>query len=238
MGDAFAQFIGHPLVQGTLLGLLAAASTDYDAFKGWKSYRDAMVYDWGLAVWRWFKGALIGFVGALGSMGLIRAMGSVLLATVLIGSVGCGGKVPPITAVPAAVNAADQNVHAASIKVLGIIEGAGHVADRASQIEQALYVDGVVPDALHQSISAAFRGLATDALKAIDAIEAGTTDTWPALKAQVDPLLARVQALIDTVQQLGDKAGAFRTWVDALKEVVIETLGHLMLQGAAFGGAQ
>ena len=48
---------------GAGVGLLNAASVDYAAFRMWKSFRDAAQYDWGVALWRWLQGAVIGAVG-------------------------------------------------------------------------------------------------------------------------------------------------------------------------------
>ncbi|MBI1332711.1 MAG: hypothetical protein GC165_07505 [Armatimonadetes bacterium] len=51
---------------GALGGALTAARVDYSSFKTWKSFKDAYAYDWGLASWRWFQGAVIGAVTAGG----------------------------------------------------------------------------------------------------------------------------------------------------------------------------
>lgn len=61
----------NPIAQGALAGLLTAAAVDFQAFRAWKSVADAAQYAWGLALWRWFQGAV---VGALSSLSL----GSVL----------------------------------------------------------------------------------------------------------------------------------------------------------------
>lgn len=49
-----------------LTGALAAAWTDFDAFKKFKSWKDLVGFDWGLASFRWFKGAILGVIGASG----------------------------------------------------------------------------------------------------------------------------------------------------------------------------
>jgi hypothetical protein len=64
------EFIAHPLVAGTLSGFTAAALVDYQAFRSWKSAEEARSYGWGVAAWRWFQGAVGGFVAALGIQGL------------------------------------------------------------------------------------------------------------------------------------------------------------------------
>ena len=55
-----------PIVRGALSGLTAAALVDFAAFSSWASVHDAMVYNWSLAMWRWFQGAVIGAVTAAG----------------------------------------------------------------------------------------------------------------------------------------------------------------------------
>lgn len=50
---------------GALAGLISAAAIDFQAFRKWKSFDDALHYDWGIAVWRWVQGAVLGaFAGA------------------------------------------------------------------------------------------------------------------------------------------------------------------------------
>lgn len=56
----------HPVVQGAIGGLIVAARVDYAAFAAWQSFGDAAGYNWWLASWRWFQGALIGALAALG----------------------------------------------------------------------------------------------------------------------------------------------------------------------------
>jgi hypothetical protein len=51
---------------GGAAGLAVAARVDWVAFAGWKSIEDALTYDWGVAIWRWFQGAVIGAAGVTG----------------------------------------------------------------------------------------------------------------------------------------------------------------------------
>ena len=60
------ELLSHPIAAGAVSGLVAAASVDYAAFRSWKTYREATEYDWRLAAWRWFQGAVSGAVAAAG----------------------------------------------------------------------------------------------------------------------------------------------------------------------------
>lgn len=59
---------------GALTGAGGAARADYHAFKTWNSVADAKAYNWSVAAWRWFQGAVTGAVGgvtvALGATGV------------------------------------------------------------------------------------------------------------------------------------------------------------------------
>ena len=55
-----------PVGVGAVAGLLAAIRVDYEAFRAWDDWEDLRAYRWGLASFRWVKGALIGAVSALG----------------------------------------------------------------------------------------------------------------------------------------------------------------------------
>lgn len=50
----------NKLLTAAIAGAVAAAATDIAAFRSWKSFDDAVRYDWGLAAWRWFQGAIVG----------------------------------------------------------------------------------------------------------------------------------------------------------------------------------
>lgn len=54
----------HPVVIGALTGALGAARVDYQAFQAFKTPGEALAYDWRIAIWRWFQGAVIGAVTA------------------------------------------------------------------------------------------------------------------------------------------------------------------------------
>lgn len=60
------ELMRHPAVKGAIAGTLAAMAIDRQAFASWKSFDDVKKYDWGLALFRWGQGAVIGATSALG----------------------------------------------------------------------------------------------------------------------------------------------------------------------------
>jgi hypothetical protein len=58
--------LAYPAVRGALAGLISAALVDFGAFRSWKNFHDAYVYDWKTAAFRWCQGAVIGAVTGSG----------------------------------------------------------------------------------------------------------------------------------------------------------------------------
>jgi hypothetical protein len=54
------------ILLGALSGLLAAMAVDYQAFLAWKTFQDALTYNWRTALLRWGQGALAGAITAAG----------------------------------------------------------------------------------------------------------------------------------------------------------------------------
>lgn len=63
-------FIGeamqYPIVRGAVAGVASAAVVDVGAFRSWKSAQEALEYQWGIAAWRWFQGAVVGAITGAG----------------------------------------------------------------------------------------------------------------------------------------------------------------------------
>lgn len=66
MLDSITTVLAHPVGQAILVGAAGAAAADYAAFRNWKRWHDAVLYDWTTATFRWFQGALTGLVTGLG----------------------------------------------------------------------------------------------------------------------------------------------------------------------------
>lgn len=60
------RFIHNTIVQGAITGFLAAAVVDFNAFRSWKNIEEAVHYEWSIAIWRWFQGAVSGAVASAG----------------------------------------------------------------------------------------------------------------------------------------------------------------------------
>lgn len=60
------EWLNNKIVVGALTGLGAAVLVDFVEFRKWKSFNEAVHYDWSTASWRWFQGVVAGAVAALG----------------------------------------------------------------------------------------------------------------------------------------------------------------------------
>jgi hypothetical protein len=59
-------YLANPIVRGALSGLLAAALVDIHSFRTFKNVDEFAAYDWRLAGFRWFQGAVAGAIAAAG----------------------------------------------------------------------------------------------------------------------------------------------------------------------------
>jgi len=64
-GDLMQSSAGlSAFVSGGMAGLLSAALVDFQAFRSWTRLQDALAYDWGIALWRWGQGFVVGGLAA------------------------------------------------------------------------------------------------------------------------------------------------------------------------------
>lgn len=139
------------------------------------------------------SGATPPFVG----LALVAALsGSLALA-------GCGAKVPPIDPLPAATESIGTDVRAFTVHALEITRLAGEVAVDASDIVLQFKNRGAIPVVVEAQIDKAFRAFSAKMRDAIDALERGGVASWAALKAVLDPVLADLQTVIDSVKNAG-----------------------------------
>lgn len=60
------ELLANPLVRGAITGWVVASAADIVAFRSWKSYDEAMKYDYKIMAWRWGQGIVGGVLTALG----------------------------------------------------------------------------------------------------------------------------------------------------------------------------
>jgi hypothetical protein len=59
-------FFHNPIVYSILVGWGTAALVDFNAFRAWKNWNDAVSYDYKTMILRWGQGIAIGFTSGLG----------------------------------------------------------------------------------------------------------------------------------------------------------------------------
>lgn len=146
----------------------------------------------------------------------------ILILALLLGGSACGGKIEPITTVPAVVAGADQDVKAGAAKALGILISAAKVANRVSIIEDEAARTGVVPQAADAAFDKAMVRYANVSDAAVARISQGVS-SWAQLKALTDPVLVEVNNLVTAVQSLGATRDRLRDLLDALKDIFTTT---------------
>lgn len=141
-----------------------------------------------------------------------------VLTVALLGLVGCGKSLPAIPSAPVISATADTDVRAGAIKAEGILLAAGTLANHASLIETELSATGVIPAPVHRQIQAEFGRLAASAQTAITSIDTGSTQSWPDLKAKLDPVLGNVQQILDLSRDLSTSTQGSK-WAQALTDL-------------------
>jgi hypothetical protein len=62
----------YGIALGAANGALVAARIDFLAFKAWKDWSDILAYDWRIATFRWFQGAVIGAAAGLSGVSALQ----------------------------------------------------------------------------------------------------------------------------------------------------------------------
>lgn len=62
----WATLLHSRFMAGAVTGVVSAAAVDYVAFRQWKSFHDLYDYQWGVALFRWFQGFVIGGLTGIG----------------------------------------------------------------------------------------------------------------------------------------------------------------------------
>ncbi len=150
---------------------------------------------------------------------------------------GCAGTLPKITTLPAQVAATDANVKNAAGNLLTIIVKADAVVDTVSKIEDQASTGGVVPANADAIFDTAIRGYVTAANTAVTAIKNGAVNSWPQLKALVDPVLSSAQRLINVAQDIGAIKSKVKAWLAQLRDGLSTAAGEFLI-AKNFGGGR
>jgi hypothetical protein len=153
-----------------------------------------------------------------------RLQVSIVALGLALFAVGCGGKQIKLPDVPAtvtpAVNAADQDVHAAAIKALGILESAGYLTADLARVESQLNQSGALTPGIHAGLVSGIAAVSRAALNVIDRIGQGVDD-WATLRALITSVLTPIQQLITSAQQAGSQVqSAFGDVLTVLPQIV------------------
>jgi hypothetical protein len=146
-------------------------------------------------------------------------------------ALGCGGKQIKLPDVPATVTpvvgAADQDVHAAAIKALGILESAGYLTADLARVESQLNQSGTLTPGIHAGLVSGIAAVSRAALVAIDRIDRGITD-WATLRGLIESVLTPIQSLVTAAQAAGSQVqSAFGDVLTLLPSIV----GHALPGG-------
>lgn len=157
-----------------------------------------------------------------------------VLVAVLGGSVvltGCAS-IPRIQPLPEHVAMADTQVRAVTGNLQQLLTLAAKVVDDVSRIEDAAATSGAIPASVDAQFDAAMLAYVAASERASHALVSGGLTTWPELRALVEPVLARGQALIDAASDIG----AIRTRVQAflvqLRDLLSAAAGEFLMGGA------
>lgn len=159
-------------------------------------------------------------------------MRGLILALSLVSISGCAGSLPRIQPLPAQVEAADTQVLAVTGNLQQLLTMAARVTDTVSRIEDEAARGGVVPVEADAAFDRAMLAYANASQAASDGLVAGGTKTWPQLKALVEPVLARGQALIDTAQSIGAIKTRVMNWLVQLRDLLSAAAGQFLFGGA------
>lgn len=148
-----------------------------------------------------------------------RSLTGLIVALALVSSWGCPKdvKIPPA---PTVITTIDTDVKAGAIKALGILESAGHVANKAEPMAMNAAKAFGASQAVQDSIRDGFHKTSVGALAAIDTIEKGAVTDWPKLKAILDPVLGSVESLVNIVNKFGSGGASASDWLSVLFNIV------------------
>ncbi|MEO8484173.1 MAG: hypothetical protein ABI634_18320 [Acidobacteriota bacterium] len=163
----------------------------------------------------------------------------VLLVAALSGAMlsGCAS-IPRIAELPVQVEHADRDVKAVTGNLVQLLTMAAQVTNTVSKIEDEASKGGVIPAAADADFDRAMVAYANASDAAANGLVSGATKTWPELRALVQPVLERGQALIDAASKLGAIKSKVHDFLGQLGNVLSAAAGVFLNNLGAFGGGQ
>lgn len=162
----------------------------------------------------------------------------IILAIAAVG-IGCGGSLPSLPNLPTSADlaTAEGNVLAATGNLQQLLTLAAELTNTVSKIEDTAARAGAVPPVADAAFDRAMLAYAEASSAATAKLQTGSVKTWPELRALVEPVLARGQALIETARQLGTIRGRLENWLTTLRDTFMEIVGQFIV-ARNLGGAQ
>lgn len=146
-----------------------------------------------------------------------------ILSLVMLAGVGCGGTVPQLPDVPAAVEGAEQGVYDGANKALAVLNAALELVDTISLVEDQEARSGNIPPEADVVFDRAIVAYLDAQDTAREAIVQGV-QTWDELRAHLQPVIDRVNDLTLLADQVGVIRSRFKEWIDALARIVMGSL--------------
>ena len=153
-----------------------------------------------------------------------------LVLALVVGLSACAS-LPRIQPLPAEIEAVDAHLTAATGNLQQLLTMSARVANAVSLIEDEAAKGGVVPPAADAAFDRAMVAYADASDAASKGLVSGARKTWPELRALVEPVLARGQALIDAAGQLGAIKGRVTNLLAQLRDLLSAAVGEFMFGG-------
>lgn len=64
--ESITDLLAHPIAKGIITGIVTGIAGDVAAFRAWKTWQDAAVYDYATLSFRAVQGAIVGLITAAG----------------------------------------------------------------------------------------------------------------------------------------------------------------------------
>lgn len=209
----------------------------------------------GVQIFEFFAGWIAVMTSAAGVYGFTRAssdkltsmkgtgtgLGVVLLALVLgtgVVTAGCGATLPKIPNLPTAVelDKVEGGLLAVTGNSLELLTMTADAANTVSKMEDKAAKAGAVPSAADATFDKAMVEYANVSDAARKKLVDGSLKTWPEIRAVLEPVLLKGQAVIDAANSLRGMPSRFKSWVAAMRDTLLEIAGQFLV-AKNFGGA-